>query len=141
MAAVDADVEDLDPATNFDWAFGLAPVYDTLVKLDGRDVSKTIPRLATRFEPSDGSSVWTCGLRPGVMFQDGTKCDANAVKAAITRTINLPQGIGYLWGIQDPGKIIVGGLGAAMTGAAASLPPAGHPCCPTYPARLGATAP
>lgn len=107
VVAVDADVEDLDPATNIDWAFGLAPVYNTLVKLAGRDVSKTIPGLATRFEPSAGSSVWTCGLRPGVMFQDGTKCDGNAVKAAITRTINLPQGIGYLWGIHDPGKQIV----------------------------------
>jgi peptide/nickel transport system substrate-binding protein len=107
VVAVDADVANLDPATNIDWAFGLAPVYDTLVRLDGRDVSRTVPSLATEFEPNADSSVWTCRLGAGVVFQDGTKCDADAVKASITRSIELPTGIGFLWGIEDPDKQIV----------------------------------
>src|SRR5574341_620566 len=46
VVVVDAAVENLDPATNLEWAYGLQPVYDTLLKLDGESTSDTIPWLA-----------------------------------------------------------------------------------------------
>lgn len=107
VVAVDAAVEDLDPATNLDWAFGLAPVYDTLAGLAGSSAFRTRPQLATTFVPNKDFTTWLCKLRPGVRFTDGTFCDAAAVKAAITRTIKLPGSIGYLWYITDPAKQIV----------------------------------
>ena len=107
VVAVDAAVEDLDPATNLDWAFGLAPVYDTLVGLVGTSPFKTGPQLARSLTSNPDFTTWLCKLRPGVRFQDGTVCDAAAVKAAITRTIDLPGGIGYLWYITNPGSQIV----------------------------------
>lgn len=107
VVAVDAAVEDLDPATNLDWAFGLTPVYDTLVGLAGTSPFRTMPQLATSLTAEPGNDTWLCTLRPGVKFADGTACDAAAVKAAITRTIDLPGGIGYLWYISDPAKQIV----------------------------------
>jgi peptide/nickel transport system substrate-binding protein len=107
VVAVDAAVEDLDPATNLDWAFGLAPVYDTLVGLVGTSPFRTGPQLATSLTPNRGFTTWQCKLRPGVHFQDGTVCDAAAVKAAITRTIDLPGGIGYVWYITEPARQIV----------------------------------
>jgi peptide/nickel transport system substrate-binding protein len=107
VVAVDAAVEDLDPATNLDWAFGLAPVYNTLVGLLGTSPFRTAPQLATSLVPNSDYTTWLCKLRSGVRFTDGTACDAAAVKAAITRTIDLPGGIGYLWYIANPATQIV----------------------------------
>lgn len=102
VVAVDAAIENLDPATNVEWAFGLQPVYDTLVKLDGTSTSETIPWLAESLESNGDATVWTARLRQGVTFHDGTECDANAVKAAITRTATQKGGLGYVWAFDDP---------------------------------------
>ena len=40
---------------------------------------KTIPNLATSCDPSTDSTVYTCHLRPGVKFSDGSALDANDV--------------------------------------------------------------
>jgi peptide/nickel transport system substrate-binding protein len=104
VVAVDAAVENLDPATNVEWAYGLQPVYDTLLKLDGESTSDTIPWLAESLDPSGDVTEWTARLRQGVMFHDGTECDANAVKEAITRTATLKGGLGYVWSFDDPDK-------------------------------------
>jgi peptide/nickel transport system substrate-binding protein len=40
---------------------------------------KTQPALATSCEPSDDATVWTCDIREGVAFHDGTTLDANDV--------------------------------------------------------------
>ena len=39
-----------------------------------------VPRLATEWEANEDGSVWTVSLREGVMFQDGTPFNAEAVK-------------------------------------------------------------
>ena len=107
VVAVDAAVENLDPATNVEWAYGLAPVYDTLLKLDGESTSQTIPWLAESVEPNAKTTEWTARLRPGVVFHDGTAFDANAVKAAITRTATLKGGLGYVWSFDDPDEQMI----------------------------------
>ena len=102
VVAVDASVDNLDPATNIEWAYGLRPVYDTLVELKEGSTTEIQPRLAEEVTSNDDGTVWTFRLRKGVRFHDGTDCDAAAVKAAITRSIYLPVGIGFLWEIEDP---------------------------------------
>ena len=42
------------------------------------------PQLATGCEPNEDLSLWTCSLRQGVMFHDGTTFDANDVVVSFT---------------------------------------------------------
>lgn len=42
----------------------------------------TVPLLATSCEPNEDSTVWTCTLREGVKFHDGSDFDANDVVAS-----------------------------------------------------------
>ncbi len=107
VVAVDATVDNLDPATNLEWAYGLQPVYDTLLTLKEGTTTETAPGLALEALSSDDASIWTLKLRGEVRFHDGTACDADAVKRSIVRLISLPIGAGYIWNIEDPGKQIV----------------------------------
>jgi ABC-type transport system substrate-binding protein len=42
------------------------------------------PQLATACEPNDDLTVWTCSLRQGVVFHDGSSFDANDVVASFS---------------------------------------------------------
>jgi peptide/nickel transport system substrate-binding protein len=46
------------------------------------DSGETVPELATSCEPNEDSTVWTCTLREGVKFHDGSDFDANDVVAS-----------------------------------------------------------
>jgi peptide/nickel transport system substrate-binding protein len=102
VVAVDAPVDNLDPATNVEWAYGLQPVYDTLLRLADNSTTEVSASLALEAVANDDSSIWTIKLRPGVKFHDGSACHATAVRDAIVRTILLPIGSGYVWNIEDP---------------------------------------
>ncbi|PHR85915.1 MAG: hypothetical protein COA78_38645, partial [Blastopirellula sp.] len=106
IIAVDATVDNLDPATNIEWAYGLRPIYDTLLELKGASTTEYQPRLAEKMSVNDDHTVWTFNIRKNVKFHDGTECDGEAVKQAIARTVSLPTGIGFLWGIDDAEKQI-----------------------------------
>ena len=41
--------------------------------------ASTVPSLAERCAPNPELTVWTCTLRPGVLFHDGSRLDANDV--------------------------------------------------------------
>ncbi len=41
--------------------------------------TKPVPSLATECTPNDDQSTWTCKLRDGVTFHDGSTFDANDV--------------------------------------------------------------
>lgn len=41
--------------------------------------ASTVPSLAKRCAPNPELTVWTCALRPGVLFHDGSRLDANDV--------------------------------------------------------------
>jgi ABC-type transport system substrate-binding protein len=43
------------------------------------DSGDTVPELATSCEGNEDATVWTCTLREGVLFHDGTTLDANDV--------------------------------------------------------------
>ncbi|MEX1248148.1 MAG: ABC transporter substrate-binding protein [Anaerolineales bacterium] len=57
-------------------------VVETLLEY-ATDSAETIPELATSCEPNEDSSVWTCHLREGVKFHDGSDFDANDVVASL----------------------------------------------------------
>ena len=59
------------------------------------------PGLATEWSSNDDGTVWTFTLREGVMFQDGTPFNAEAVKFNIDRW-NDPN---FEYGFRDQGKI------------------------------------
>jgi peptide/nickel transport system substrate-binding protein len=61
-------------------------VTDPLVMLTS--AGRYIPMLATGWTSAAGGRVWTLTLRPGVVFQDGTPFDAEAVKFNLERVMN-----------------------------------------------------
>jgi ABC-type transport system substrate-binding protein len=72
--------DETDPISNL----VCAQVMDTLYAYDpdgsGADASAaTIPSLAKRCDPNPDLTVWTCSLRAGVRFHDGSPLDASDV--------------------------------------------------------------
>jgi peptide/nickel transport system substrate-binding protein len=66
-------------------------VYDRLVERDisvKADFPPFAPGLATSWDVSSDAKVYTFKLRPAVKFQDGTPCDAEAIKFNIERNWN-----------------------------------------------------
>ena len=72
------------------------------------DSGDTVPELATSCEPNEDTTVWTCTLREGVKFHDGSDFDANDVVASWAAGIDAenPNHVGntgtffyyeYLW--------------------------------------------
>lgn len=55
-------------------------VVETLLEY-GQDTGDTFPELATSCDANEDSTVWTCHLREGVKFHDGSDFDANDVVA------------------------------------------------------------
>jgi ABC-type transport system substrate-binding protein len=73
-----------------------------------------IPALATSCEPNEDSTVWTCALREGVQFHDGSKFDANDVVTTFQAGLdassvlhigntNLWEYYTNLWGLVNAG--------------------------------------
>ena len=56
-------------------------VVETLLNYE-TDSGATMPALATECTGNDDSTVWTCNLREGVVFHDGSHFDANDVVAS-----------------------------------------------------------
>jgi ABC-type transport system substrate-binding protein len=56
-------------------------VVETLLEY-GLDSGDTGPELATSCDANEDSTVWTCHLREGVLFHDGSAFDANDVVAS-----------------------------------------------------------
>jgi ABC-type transport system substrate-binding protein len=75
----------------------------------------TEPILAESCDPNEDSTVWTCTLRKGVKFHDGSDFDAKDVVATFNMGLNIasPTHVGnsniwsyydYLWGLmKKPG--------------------------------------
>jgi ABC-type transport system substrate-binding protein len=82
-------------------------VVETLLQY-GKDTGDTFPLLATACESNEEATVWTCFLREGVLFHDGSSLDANDVVASWAAGIDAsnPYHVGntggfdyyaYLW--------------------------------------------
>ena len=89
--AVGTDLETFDPH-NYRSGFDLLLddlIYDTLIGLDAN--FKPVPRLALSWQ-QENAVTWRFKLRPNVMFQDGTRCDAAAVKVNLDRMSKALKG-------------------------------------------------
>jgi peptide/nickel transport system substrate-binding protein len=75
-----ADAGTLDPALETS-ANSLAPAYHIYEGLTDFETGTTtpVPKLAVSWEASDDGLEWTFNLREGVVFQDGTPFNADAV--------------------------------------------------------------
>ena len=82
-------------------------VVETLLDY-ATDSGDTVPELATECTANADSSVWTCSLREGVLFHDGSAFDANDVVASFAAGLDAssPYHVGntggfdyfaYLW--------------------------------------------
>jgi ABC-type transport system substrate-binding protein len=88
----------------------LSACQQVVEALFGYDLEgNVIPKLATECTANDDSTVWTCTLREGVKFHDGSDFDANDVVANFTAWLDAssPLHVGntgafeypaYLWG-------------------------------------------
>jgi peptide/nickel transport system substrate-binding protein len=85
------DPDNLDPAISFSFVgrHVLASLCDTLTEIDTQ--WKIMPRLAVSWETSGDGLSATMRLRPNVVFHDGEKFDAAAVKYNLDRNLNLPE--------------------------------------------------
>ncbi len=83
-------------------------VVEPLLKYE-LDSGETRGALATSCDPNEDGTVWTCSLRDGVLFHDGSTFDANDVVAswAVSMDASNPLHVGntgaffypdYLWG-------------------------------------------
>jgi peptide/nickel transport system substrate-binding protein len=78
FCADESDGESLRPCTQVMEGLYAYKINDTAVE----------PALATSCDPNEDLSVWTCHLRQGVTFHDGTPLDANDVVSSVTMGID-----------------------------------------------------
>jgi peptide/nickel transport system substrate-binding protein len=85
------DPDALDPtfARTFVGRIVFAGLCDKLFDLD-KDLN-IVPQLATGFEWSDAGKTLTIKLRSDVLFHDGEKMDAEAVRFSLDRHLNAPR--------------------------------------------------
>ncbi len=97
VVGVSSDIHTLDPGVssdNYDWR-QIYPCYDRLVKykvVDGRGSTEVEPQAAESWTVSDDGTVWTFKIRKGIVFDDGTALDAEAVRFAFDRTLKVGKG-------------------------------------------------
>jgi peptide/nickel transport system substrate-binding protein len=91
---LDGSPADLDPHSQYEVRSTLAVrgPYDGLIALEGSATNEYKSLIAERWEANDDQSVWTFHLRPGVTFQDGSPCDAEAVRASYERLLTMQRG-------------------------------------------------
>ncbi|MCX7621546.1 MAG: ABC transporter substrate-binding protein, partial [Acidimicrobiales bacterium] len=81
---LEAETDGFNPTRNRFAVSGLIignAVFDPLVAYDAD--GNTQPYLAQSVEPSDDYRTWTIKLRPGIVFHNGQKADASALKKFI----------------------------------------------------------
>lgn len=86
--AVTSDPAGLDPGVNVGQGPAMriiASVYDGLLRYEGRG-TKLGPSLAESWKVASDGSYVELRLRPGVKFHDGSRLDADVVKASLERT-------------------------------------------------------
>ncbi len=97
VIGVSTDIHTLDSAVssdNYDWR-QIYPCYDRLVKyrtIDGEGSTEVEAQAAESWSVSDDGKTWIFKIRKGILFDDGTPLDANAVKFSFERTLSIGKG-------------------------------------------------
>ncbi len=85
--AEDPDILDPTLARSFVGRIAFASICDKL--FDINEKLEVIPQLATGYKTSDDGKTVTITLRPGVVFHDGEKFDAEAAKFSFDRNLTM----------------------------------------------------
>lgn len=87
-------VPDVDPQSAYDNQASsmFLAAYDMLIRLRGQSTFEYDPMLATAWEANDDLTEFTFTIAEGAMFHDGSVCDAEAVKASLTRFVEMGRG-------------------------------------------------
>jgi peptide/nickel transport system substrate-binding protein len=82
---------DIDPHGAYDVGSGLviSGPFESLIALKPGSSREYVPVLAESWESNEDLSAWTFRLRNGVVFHDGTLCDAEAVRVSFERMFAL----------------------------------------------------
>lgn len=92
------ETKTLDPGNNPQnpdiWV--MVNIYDQLLR-PSADGTKLVPDLATRWEITNGGTVYTFRLRPDAMFTNGAKVTAGDVKFALDRIRQPSNPWGFLY--------------------------------------------
>lgn len=87
------DIGNLDPLSPDSSHSAVTLSFENLVRKEGKTY---IPVLAEGWHVSPDERVWEFTLRSGVLFSDGSVCDAQAVKFSLDRYCRLRKGKGGL---------------------------------------------
>ena len=102
---------DIDPHSSYTTLGSMVCLgaYEMLLRYKGDSTFEYEPVLAESWEFNADLTSCTFTLPRGVLFHDGTVCDANAVKASFTRFRNMERGpyIVIARFVDDPDKQIV----------------------------------
>jgi ABC-type transport system substrate-binding protein len=105
---VEAEEQGFDPATGRFDETGVQyarTVFDPLTIID--EAGTVQPYLAKSVTPNESYDVWTIGVRPGVVFHDGTPCDAAAIAGSIEHFLTGELGITLTPSLKKVGGITV----------------------------------
>jgi peptide/nickel transport system substrate-binding protein len=107
--AMNGSPTNLDPHSSYDYRSALAirGPYETLIALDGTETDQYVGAVAESWSANEDQSVWTFTIRPGVTFQNGDPCDAEAVRLSFERFLTLGLGPVNVIGrfVADPAQI------------------------------------
>ncbi|MCC6315102.1 MAG: ABC transporter substrate-binding protein [Thermomicrobiales bacterium] len=107
--AMNGSPSDLDPQSADDYRsiVAIRGVYEQLIDLAEGSTEEYVGSIAEAWTANDDASVWTFTLRDGVTFQDGSPCDAEAVRASFERLITLGYAPGSEMGrfLSDPAQV------------------------------------
>jgi peptide/nickel transport system substrate-binding protein len=94
-----------DPSRTYEYTSQMLDqsAYDTLVTVEAPDFTKIAPKLATKWEVSKDSSVFTFTLRSGAKFASGNPVTAQDVRFSFRRLKNLKDNPSFF---MDPVKDI-----------------------------------
>jgi peptide/nickel transport system substrate-binding protein len=89
--ALNRSLTDLDPHSAYDTGSTIAlhGQFETLIQVQPDTTDRFVPLIAHSWDANEDNSVWTFHLNDGVIFQDGTPCDAEAVKLSFERELAL----------------------------------------------------
>lgn len=87
-------VPDVDPQSAYDNQASsmFMATYEMLLRLRGQSTFEYDPMLATAWEANDDLTEFTFTIAEGASFHDGSVCDAEAVKASLTRFVEMSRG-------------------------------------------------
>ncbi len=119
VVALGGDVEGWDPVTEIFYAAGeiVRNCYDSLITYEVipadeapygvamLDTSKPTGMLAESWEVSEDGSTYTFYLRDDVVFASGNPLTAEDVRWSVERGLNVPGGIGWLWGVMGVSSV------------------------------------